>query len=158
MKNSDNEEDIEIREIKDCSTKDVESFITTEINPYLTIPISNKLTEKSLTDYAEKLIFRSDGFVFVKNEKIVGIIAGYINNRYVLDEVYVTLIGVSKFMRGRGYGQTLIQEFIKRVPSGLTVWTNCDEENFDAQEFYRKMGFSIKNSENGRLVIRRMVE
>ncbi len=157
LQNFDNEENIESHEIKDCSAKEIGSFITTEIDPYLIIPISNKLTEKSLADYVEKLILRSDGIVLINHGKIVGIIAGYINNRYVADEVYITLVGVSKFMRGRGYGQTLMQEFIKRVPLGLTVWTNCDEKNFDAQRFYKRMGFCITNSENGRLVVERVV-
>lgn len=142
-----------ISKINTADPEDICRFIENEIDPYLSIPLKNKITVKNLSEYALKLIDKADGYVYMKNGKIQGIIAGYIRNRDIADEVYITMYGVAKKFRQGGVGGKLMQLFLENVPNNVKVWTTVDEGNKIAQIAYMNSGFEVIDVCNGRLKI-----
>lgn len=134
--------------------REIYDFIKNEIEPYLSIPLEKKLTVANLSQYIDKIYEKADGFVYVIDGKVRGLIVGYINNRYT-DDVYITMYGVAKGFRGNGIGKKMMDEFLSKVPKGCSVYTNVDRKNEVALSVYVKCGFAIVDEKDGRLTIRK---
>ena len=139
-------------EIKDINAEVFEKFIMEEIEPYLSISLSKKLTVPSLHDFCLKTIDLADGYVFVSKGIIIGVATAYIRNRYT-NNVYLNMLGVARFYRKKGIGTRLLLKIINDLPEGCNLVTNVDAENKEAFKFYRKMGFISKKIDKGRMTI-----
>ena len=143
-----------LKKLDEIETENLCRFISDEIDPYLTIPLSDKLVTNNLFEYIKKIQQRADGYVVVDEDtNIVAIVAGYIRNRYIDKEVYITMFGVHNSHRNKGIGSRLMQKFLNDVPQECMVWTNCDKSNLTAKNFYFKMGFRVVSEHDERLVI-----
>lgn len=72
------------------------------------------------------------------------IVAGYFCGQVILDEAEVHRIAVRPELRGKGYGQVLLQDFLNRVQETgvLTVLLEVRAGNVPAIGLYEKNGFS----------------
>ena len=74
----------------------------------------------------------------------VSSVAGYFCGQVILDEAEVHRIAVAPSMRGRGYGQVLLEDFLDRVQSAgvVTVLLEVRAGNAPAIGLYEKNGFA----------------
>lgn len=141
---------LKYRPLCSCNVHKIADFIKIEIDPYLSIPLNQKLSAASIDDYADKLIKRADGYVVTYNEKILGIVAAYIENRAEEDKVYLTLLGVAESVRRCGIGSCLMKKLILKLPEGCMLYTHVDEKNENAWKAYQKFGFRQESIQKGR--------
>lgn len=137
--------------IKDANVEELADFIEKKVSPYLSIPIEKKMTEHSMVEYAQKLIDKADGYIYIIDNKIVGVVSGYIANRYQAECVYISIVGTAKEYRGKGIASTLMDAFISDVPYGCKIYLNVDAENKIAQSFYLSKGFYAVDENDSRL-------
>lgn len=98
----------------------------------------------NLIQYAEKLSSLGTTFVCKKNEEIVGLLSGYIND-VEHKKAYVQISIVSKQIQGKGIGTRLYMSFIDKArnvfKSGV-VFVTVDKCNDNAIRLYRHIGFT----------------
>ena len=72
------------------------------------------------------------------------VLAGYFCGQVILDEAEVHRIAVDPVMRGRGYGQMLLEDFLYRVQETgvVTVLLEVRAGNVPAIGLYEKNGFT----------------
>ena len=72
------------------------------------------------------------------------VLAGYFCGQVILDEAEVHRIAVDPAMRGRGYGQVLLEDFLYRVQENgvVTVLLEVRAGNVPAIGLYEKNGFT----------------
>lgn len=95
-----------------------------------------------LKEYSKKLFSSAVIIVEMYDEKIVGIFAGYANDRSK-NQAYVTFLSVDKEFRGNGIAQELLLEFIcicKRK-GFREVMLHTSLKNKSAISLYEKNGF-----------------
>ena len=115
-----------------------------------------------LKEYISKIIANGIIITALKDEKIIGIIGGYINN--LTNKIaYVSILGVDESCRNLGVGRELMEKFVleakKARMENLELETH--KENMRAISFYKKFGLNIdnyrkSNSEN-HIVLRKMI-
>lgn len=118
--------------IKKCDTGDLAALFKIE-NECFSVPWSENALFEALQN--EKYIFLSA----VSDEKTVG----YIGAFCVLDEVYITNIGVLMDFRKHGIGEELMRELLKeaRRHSAAFVTLEVRVGNVPAVSLYEKLGF-----------------
>ncbi len=129
--------------------EEIGHFIKNEIDPYLSISLKNKM-QISIDEYARKIVKNANGYVAIKNEKIIGIVAAYIDNRVESKRAFLTIFGVDHRERNNGIGSNLLKKIIEDVPNGCCLFTTVDEANEDAWRVYQKAGFHECYVQNGR--------
>lgn len=115
--------------------------------------MKKKIKVSNLSQYIDKIYQKADGFAYIINGKICGLIVGYISNRYT-DDVYIALFGVDSKYRKNGIGKKIMQEFLSHVPEECSIETNVDSENKVALSAYTSYGFEIIGEQDGRLTIK----
>jgi RimJ/RimL family protein N-acetyltransferase len=96
-----------------------------------------------LNAYAEKLNTFGDTFVVSDNDKIVGLVSGYIND-ITTKEAYLQIIIVAREAQGKGYATLLIHEFVNCAKNRFTsgkVYLTVDRINEKAANVYKHLGF-----------------
>ena len=109
-----------------------------------------KLSEQTeLSNYTKKLI--ENGFIITtkKNSKIIGLIAGYINNK-LTREAYISLVYVDKEYRRQNIATNLMQKFIEKVNEEgyIKISLECNKNNLNALSFYKNFDFKIIETTN----------
>lgn len=132
-------------------------FIKNDIEPYLSIPLKDKMSDTVTIDtYSKKVIEKADGYVARNTDGIiVGCAIAYIRNRYENDRVYLTMLGVAHQFRGNGIAAKLLAMLCEDLPNGCKLHTNCDSNNLQALKFYQNSGFKVTGCNNGRLYLNR---
>ena len=103
------------------------------------IPLSSKTDFESLAYKFEK-----DGVICVKekNNEIIAMVAGYMNDRE-RGVAYVSVVGTLKAYRGKVYAAELIEQFKKKADENsmkkIKLYTHAT--NSAAIKMYEKLGF-----------------
>jgi ribosomal protein S18 acetylase RimI-like enzyme len=143
---------IEYRAINSLSYVDLSDFIGNEINPFLSIPLDKKM-DLSIDDYSKKLINLADGYAAIADDRLVGVVAAYIRNRYENNRIFLSIYGVAQNYRNRGVGAELLNKLLNEIPKNVTLYTTVDEKNQAARRAYGKAGFIEKEIINERIHI-----
>lgn len=98
----------------------------------------------NVLDYAGKLNDLGDTFVLIDDNRIAGIVSGYIND-LIRKEAYLQIIIVAKEAQSKGFGSLLIHAFINQVrenfATGGKVFLTVDKSNTKAESIYQHLGF-----------------
>ena len=70
----------------------------------------------------------------------VGMLYGYSSD----GEQEIVALYVDKSVRGRGMGRALVERFIAWSDAFCPIEVGVETDNFDAQEFYRRLGFELQ--------------
>lgn len=108
------------------------------------IPLSKKI---KIDEYAEKLISTANVIVEKDNGKIIGIVAGYIDNS--IEEIsYISIVAVQKEYRGKSIAKKLLQKYIDECKEknlkGVHLYTH--KTNITALTMYKNFGFISKEN------------
>lgn len=125
---------------KSLSTKNIIRDFITEFEYLLPDPFSLHV---NLSDYSEKLNTLGETFVVTENNKVVGLVCGYINDLNA-KQAYMQILIVSKEAQGKGYASMLIKEFIGYAKFKFTngqVFLTVDKVNDKAENIYKHLGF-----------------
>lgn len=103
------------------------------------IPLS---TKHNLEEFAEKLCDKATMCTAIEDGNIVALLAGYTDN-VENDLGYISIVATLPQAQGKGYGTTLIQEFldIARRKGLRAVHLYAVSENIPAMRMYKKLGF-----------------
>lgn len=139
---------MEIQELSksQCSQNLIKEFIKN--NEYL-LPDPFSL-HVDLDVYAKKLNELGVTYVLSQDNKIVGLVSGYIND-FVTREAYLQIIIVAKEAHGCGNGSKLINAFVNHAKNNFTkgkVFLTVDKENVKAAGVYMHLGFLKSNREH----------
>ena len=118
--------------------KCVESFLR-EVDEEFPIPLSSKVDISAL---AKKYIEKATLCCRFKDERIIAMVAGYLDN--TKDQMgYISLVATTADARRKGYSSTLLAEFLELARSkGLkAVHVYTHKTNMRAVGMYRKVGF-----------------
>ena len=138
--------------LSESQIHEISRFITEEIDPFLSIPLSQKM-DSSIEEYARKIVKKANGFVLKDKERIVGLVAAYIDNRVEPNSAFLTIFGVDHNDRNKGIGTALLLRIAEELPSGVSLYTTVDVMNETAWGVYRKVGYIEKYVKNGRRYI-----
>lgn len=108
------------------------------------IPLSKKI---KIDEYAEKLISTANVIVEKDNGKIIGMVAGYIDNS--IEEIsYISIVAVQKEYRGKSIAKKLLQKYIDECKEknlkGIHLYTH--KTNITALTMYKNFGFISKEN------------
>lgn len=108
------------------------------------IPLSKKI---KIDEYAEKLISTANVIVEKDNGKIIGMVAGYIDNS--IEEIsYISIVAVQKEYRGKSIAKKLLQKYIDECKEknlkGVHLYTH--KTNITALKMYKNFGFISKEN------------
>ena len=108
------------------------------------IPLSKKI---KIDEYAEKLISTANVIVEKDNGKIIGMVAGYIDNS--IEEIsYISIVAVQKEYRGKSIAKKLLQKYIDECKEknlkGVHLYTH--KTNTTALTMYKNFGFISKEN------------
>ena len=108
------------------------------------IPLSKKI---KIDEYAEKLISTANVIVEKDNGKIIGMVAGYIDNS--IEEIsYISIVAVQKEYRGKSIAKKLLQKYIDECKEknlkGVHLYTH--KTNITALTMYKNFGFISKEN------------
>ncbi len=141
--------EIDLKKPDRFMVQSIAKFITYEIDPFLSIPLSQKLPI-CIEEYADKIVGKANCYVALKNEKIVGLVAAYIDNRIDDNRVFLTIFGVDHRERNQGIGTALLKKIADDTPSECILYTTVDEKNETAWRVYNRAGFCDCGVVNGR--------
>jgi len=108
--------------------------------------IPNLEEQVDLKKYASKL-FKQAYFIFLKDgEKIIGLIAYYINGK----NSFLTSFGIHKSYHNKGLGTILYSEYINilKLKNIEKVELEVHADNKKALEFYKKQQFKFSVKDN----------
>ena len=106
------------------------------------VPISYKV---DLKEYAKKIDQLANTEFYIEDNKIVGMVVGYIDN--CNDNIaYISLVGVLKDYRRRNIAANLLKSFICKCKDRdiLKIHLYTDIRNTKAINMYKKLGFYEK--------------
>ena len=108
------------------------------------IPLSKKI---KIDEYAEKLISTANVIVEKDNGKIIGMVAGYIDNS--IEEIsYISIVAVQKEYRGKSIAKKLLQKYIDECKEknlkGIHLYTH--KTNITALTMYKNFGYISKEN------------
>lgn len=108
------------------------------------IPLSKKI---KIDEYVEKLISTANVIVEKDNGKIIGMVAGYIDNS--IEEIsYISIVAVQKEYRGKSIAKKLLQKYIDECKEknlkGVHLYTH--KTNITALTMYKNFGFISKEN------------
>ena len=109
---------------------------------------SPKLSEQTtLSEYAKKLIKNGYIITAIIDNKIAGLIAGYINNE-LTKEAFISLVYVDKKYRRQNIASNLMRAFIDKTKEKKfkIISLECNKTNTNALSFYQKFNFQIINN------------
>lgn len=111
--------------------------------------LSNLSGRVDLEDYANKLAGAAEFIVARMKTNVVGVCVFYPPN--VAGQVYVTHLGVSERMNGRGVGSALVN-YLVNITSGNAkeIVLSADSENLRVLNFYMGLGFKVSEKDEGR--------
>lgn len=120
------------------SLQNVVKFLE-EVDCDFPISLSSKV---NIYEYAQKLFENATIKFHIKNNCILGFIAGYTEN-LENNIAYVTILAVSKKVRGKGIGSKLVKEFIEEcnMKNIRAVHLYTHKTNNNAIKMYEKLGF-----------------
>lgn len=95
----------------------------------------------NIRSYANKLASNGVAFIALDNEKIVGIISGYVN----CDNAYVSIFIVKEGYRGKSIGKHLLNYFQNKATQNDVQILKLEVRkiNTNAIGFYNHFGFNI---------------
>ena len=96
-----------------------------------------------LDEYAKKLNDLGVTYVLNQDNKIVGLVSGYIND-FTTKEAYMQILIVAKDAQGCGNGSKLIKAFVNHAKMKFAtgkVFLTVDKENVKAASVYLHLGF-----------------
>ena len=107
------------------------------------------LSEKTdIKEYVEKIFNNGVVVLAKKQDEIIGILTGYLNDA-INKQGYISVLEVSDAYRGAGVAKALLNEFEKMASqaqiSTIKLYTHKDNEG--AKKFYLKNGYKIKNEQ-----------
>lgn len=111
-----------------------------------------QLNEKTdLKETANKLYLLGDIFCLKDRGNIVGLVAGYSNNKE--DKMgYISVVVLLNEYRGRGFAAELVKTFLKnaRTKGMKKLFLYTHRENAKAVSLYKKLGFyEVDSKRNG---------
>ncbi len=101
--------------------------------------IGNQLAKYG-AKFGVKVNHHDYSFIFKENEEILGILNGYFD----YDEGKITKLIVSEDHRRKGIGKSLMIEAENYLRSQNLRFISVSTYEFQAPEFYKKLGFSIE--------------
>ena len=107
------------------------------------------LSEKAnLLEYTEKILELGIVVLAKSQDKIIGILTGYLNDA-ANRQGYISVLEVSDECRGAGVAKALLNEFEKmaRRAQIKTIRLYTHKDNEGAKRFYFKNGYKIKNEQ-----------
>ena len=123
--------------------KDIMEFLK-KIDSLFKIPLSQKI---NLNEYSKKLIRYADVFLAFDNESIVGIFAGY-NNDKVFKISNISVLGVLNEYQGKGIARKLINNFLKLAEEKKMKKVKVSTIDMRALNLYKSLNFKIVREEN----------
>lgn len=123
--------------------KDIMEFLK-KIDSLFKIPLSQKI---NLDEYSKKLIRYADVFLAFDNESIVGIFAGY-NNDKVFKISNISVLGVLNEYQGKGIARKLINNFLKLAEEKKMKKVKVSTIDMRALNLYKSLNFKIVREEN----------
>ena len=115
-----------------------------KIDSLFKIPLSQKI---NLDEYSKKLIRYADVFLAFDNESIVGIFAGY-NNDKVFKISNISVLGVLNEYQGKGIARKLINNFLKLAEEKKMKKVKVSTIDMRALNLYKSLNFKIVREEN----------
>lgn len=110
-----------------------------EINASFPVSLSEKT---QIDEYTKKVLRLGLVMKMEQNQKIIGVITGYVNDT-VTGNGYISVLGVSEHHRGKKIGSRLLQAFIDQARiegmKKLSLFTH--KENHNALNMYLNHGF-----------------
>lgn len=108
-------------------------------------PLSQRIV---IEEYATKLMERAEIGFALNNNKFVGLMAIYVNDKQG-HIAYLPLISVLPNYQGVGVGKSMMLQalFLARQRGMRQLWLNVMHDNFVAQHFYRSLGFQVIDPE-----------
>lgn len=145
-------------EYNDRNFKKLEEFFY-DIDKDFPISLSSK---QNLNQFISKVILKADIFVCIENNEIVGLVCGYITNS-INTNAYLSVLGVKKQYRKRGYAHILIEEFINKCKllDKKNIYLYTHKSNKIAIKLYKNFHFQLEDQnerENDCLLVLRMEE
>ena len=131
--------------MNNITLKSLEEFLYA-VDKLFPIPLSEKT---NLHEFARKLIDRATIFYETDGEKIISLVAGYIDNAF--DGIgYISIVATLPEMRRRGIAKKLITEFLNTAyKNGLSaVHLYTDKANKNALKLYDSFGFESYKLKN----------
>lgn len=112
------------------------------------------MSEQALLGYAQKVKSFAELTELWKEGKLIGLCACYMNN-YDSLIAYITHIAISKESRHEGYGQLLIMnvEHCAKEKGFKAMELEVFKTNVIACDFYRKMGYAIKEDRGEKFLL-----
>lgn len=122
----------------------INSFLR-KVNCDFPIPLDKKV---NIDEYTKKIL-KGTIKAYLKNNEIIGLVAGYTEN-ITNNSAYISIVAIDKNVRGNGIAGVLIQEFIdvckqKNIKS-INLYTH--KNNYVAIKMYKKLGFEEDINEN----------
>lgn len=116
----------------------IECFLR-QVDKDFPVAISEKI---DLHAYAEKLVDKATLCLEYDGDAIGGIVAGYTDN-LIDNRAYISVVAVSRNLRGKGVCKKLIHQFIflckQKQISSIHLYTSS--QNIMAIKMYEKIGF-----------------
>lgn len=98
----------------------------------------------NLDDYATKLCTLGINIACIKNDSVLGIACGYIND-YKNKNAFLQVLIISEEIQGLGFGSKLVREFIATAKTFYRkngkVYLTVDKSNKKAIVIYKHIGF-----------------
>ncbi|MBK0348167.1 GNAT family N-acetyltransferase [Aerococcaceae bacterium zg-ZJ1578] len=127
--------------ITDKKKKNINEIIMflENINYDFPIPLTNKV---NIREYVHKLYFQGRIICCFDDNKLVGIIGGYIND-FQTKNAYISVVGVLNSYRGQSIASNLIKIFsIEASKNSMEyIYLHTHPSNEYAKKMYEKSGF-----------------
>jgi ribosomal protein S18 acetylase RimI-like enzyme len=114
----------------------IEIDFSSELNDYILHSFSEHAIETIGVDALSK---KPIAFACYQNEKMVGVIV----LRYFWGQMHIRNLVIEKEWRGKGIGRKLMFHALKYAKENNCQFAFVETMNFQAPEFYQKLGFEI---------------
>ncbi len=110
------------------------------IDDSLPVKLSDRV---DVSQFANKIVEKANVFVETENDKIIGLVAGYINDTKT-KIAYISMVGVLDEYRGRGISRRLLKEFIDEAEKKefSEIHLDVEKNNQVALRVYTQLGFT----------------
>lgn len=114
-------------------------------DPYFFPPLSSKV---NIQDYATKLISHATRWEAWDNDKLVGLVAGYLND-FNKEYAFITSVSVLQEYNLKGIASKLISQFIRlaKEMGFIKIGLEVANDNREAKNLYKKLNFIANDDE-----------
>lgn len=139
--------------INSCSVRDIYSHLL-ECDQSFIPPLSKRV---NILEYSQKLHSKATTIEIVQNEKLIGLIAAYLN-KTDLKIGFISNISVLPSHKGLGYGKMMLKYCVQYMKSNgvLEVHLEVDSRNSAAIHLYKALNFYVTGQVDEKFLMKRI--